>query len=211
MTARQHWETIYTDQSADSVSWYQARAEPSLRMIEASGIPRDAAILDVGGGASVLMDNLLDAGHTALASLDLSATAQNVARHRLGARADDVRWIRGNILSADLPATAVDLWHDRAVFHFLTDAADRRSYREQLLHALKPDGHLVIATFAEDGPTRCSGLPVQRYSATDLEAAFAPHFTLRHIHHEEHATPFGTTQRFVFGWFQRCGGVVGVG
>ncbi len=203
MTTRQHWETIYTDKRADAVSWYQSRADPSLALIRASGADTGAAIIDVGGGASILMDDLLDAGYRSLTSLDVSTAAQLQSRRRLGARADAVHWIEGNILSTDLPAAAFDLWHDRAVFHFLTDAADRRSYREQLLHALKPGGHLIIATFAEDGPARCSGLPVRRYTATGLEAEFAPYFVLEEVRHENHDTPFGTEQRFVFCRFQR--------
>lgn len=203
MSTKQHWENIYSTKPVDGVSWYQQHAGPSLALVRSSGVSLDAPIIDVGGGASVLVDELLDAGFSALTSLDVSAPAQAASRQRLGARADAVSWRTGNILDADLPAAGFELWHDRAVFHFLTDAADRQRYVDTLLHTLKPGGHLVIATFAEDGPTRCSNLPVQRYSPADLEAAFAPHFTLCESMRNEHATPFGTTQKFVYCRFRR--------
>lgn len=204
--ARQHWQQVYSSKPADAVSWFQPRAETSFALIEAAGLAPDAPIIDVGGGASVLVDELLAAGHRRLAVLDLSTAALEVARHRLGARAADVDWIEADILEADLPRSHYALWHDRAVFHFLTSAAERAAYRARLQHALAPDGQLVVATFAEDGPTRCSGLPVARYSLAALQAEFADGFAPVTDRHEIHHTPGGGEQRFVYAHFRRIPG-----
>lgn len=196
--AKQHWNEVYASKPADAVSWFQPQADTSFALIEAAGLDADAPIIDVGGGASVLVDQLLAAGHRRLAVLDLSAAALEVARQRLGARAAEVDWIAADITEVELPAARYALWHDRAVFHFLTSAADRAAYRERLRHALAPGGQLVIATFAEDGPTRCSGLPVARYSSAALQAEFADDFVPVATRHEAHRTPWGSEQRFVY-------------
>lgn len=205
METRQHWEQVYATRATDTVSWFQPRAETSLRLIRATGVPHTGALIDVGGGASTLVDGLLAAGYTNLTVLDLSAAALAAARARLGAGGDTVRWIEADIVDADLPAHAYDAWHDRAAFHFLTDAKARAAYVRTLRHALKPGGHLIVATFAEDGPTRCSGLPICRYSAVTLQAEFGAAFEPVHQEYEIHTTPAGGTQRFVYAVFRHTG------
>lgn len=200
--SKAHWERVYASKATSAVSWFQEQAATSLRLIQATGLGPEAAILDVGGGASVLVDDLLAAGYRDLAVLDLSGAALVAARERLGARAEQVRWIEGDITRVALPAN-YDLWHDRAVFHFLTDPGDRQAYRRQLEQALRPGGHLVIATFAEDGPERCSDLPVMRYSASELRAEFGAGFDLLHSERETHRTPGGALQRFTYCHFHK--------
>ncbi len=198
MQPKEHWERIYSTKPTDSVSWFQAHAEQSLRLIRGTGVPLSAPVIDVGGGASTLVDDLLQRGYAALTVLDLSAAALAAAQKRLGPRASAVQWIAADITSASLPLHAYDVWHDRAVFHFLTAPHERRAYVEAVLRAVKPGGHVIVATFAEDGPTRCSGLPVVRYSANDLHAEFGAPFTLLRHEKEEHHTPSGTAQKFVY-------------
>ncbi len=197
MGSREHWENIYSVKKPDEVSWYQPHPEVSLRMIRDSGIGRDAAIVDIGGGASTFVDDLLDAGFTNLTLLDISAKALAITQARLGERARLVRWIEGDILRARFEDAAFDLWHDRAVFHFLTDPADRKAYARLAARCVKPGGSLVMATFAEDGPAKCSGLPVKRYSAGRLLAELGPAWSLAAEEKEEHHTPAGGVQRFI--------------
>lgn len=198
MPSKDHWEKVYATKSANDVSWFQEHAETSLRMLEKTGVPPTASIIDVGGGASTLVDDLLQRGHTDLTVLDVSSHALAAARQRLGLQADQVRWIEADLLTARLPAAAYDVWHDRAVFHFLTSAEDRARYVEQVLQSVKPGGHVIVASFAEDGPLKCSGLPVRRYSADELHAEFGAPFLLLDHEKETHHTPFGTTQSFVY-------------
>lgn len=198
MDSKSHWEAVYSTKSPDSVSWFQNHAEESLRFIVSTRLGSAAAIFDVGGGASTLVDDLLTAGYVDISVLDLSAAAMAAARRRLGAAADKVTWIEGDITQVDLPCARFDIWHDRAVFHFLTDAASRRRYVEQVMRAVRPGGHVIVATFAEDGPEQCSGLPVMRYSADELHAEFGDGFKLLTHHKEEHRTPFGQPQQFVY-------------
>jgi 2-polyprenyl-3-methyl-5-hydroxy-6-metoxy-1,4-benzoquinol methylase len=198
MQPKEHWDQVYASKPADAVSWYQAHAEHSLRLIHATGVPRTGSIIDVGGGASTLVDDLLDEGYADVTVLDLSAAALAAAQRRLGERGAAVRWVEANITAAWLPIHAYDIWHDRAVFHFLTDAAARQAYVDAVLRAVKPGGHVIVATFDEDGPTQCSGLPVMRYSADALHAEFGVPFTLLAHEKEEHHTPFGTVQKFVY-------------
>lgn len=198
MEPKSHWERVYASKPATAVSWFQPHADLSLRLIADTGVPASASIIDVGGGASTLVDDLLARGYTALTVLDLSAGALNAARARLGSAADAVRWIEGDITSIALPFHEWDVWHDRAVFHFLTDAAQRRAYVDAVLRAVKPGGHVIVSTFAEDGPLQCSGLPVMRYSAGQLHAEFGAPFALLRHEREEHQTPSGATQRFVY-------------
>ena len=203
MQSRNHWERVYATKAVDRVSWYQEHAAQSLRLIRETGVAPTASIIDVGGGASTLVDDLLQDGYTALTVLDLSATALAAAKARLGPRAAAVRWIEADVTRADLPAHGYDLWHDRAVFHFLIDPADRRAYVDAVIRAVKPGGHVIVATFAEDGPTQCSGLPVQRYSAGGLHAEFGAAFTLLRHETEEHHTPAGAIQKFVYCYCRR--------
>lgn len=198
MPSKKHWENVYSTKATDAVSWYQEHADHSLRLIEGTGVPHTAAILDVGGGASTLVDDLLTRGFQNLTVLDLSAAALQSAKERLGARGSSVTWLESDITKVELPPHAYDIWHDRAVFHFLTDPEDRRAYVRAVLRAVRPEGHVIVATFAEDGPLQCSGLDVMRYSATALHAEFGDAFTLVSHDKEQHHTPFGTTQQFTY-------------
>ena len=193
-----HWETVYETKPADSVSWFQPHAEKSLEIIQATGQNKHAALIDVGGGASTLVDDLLNLGYDNLSVLDLSAAALKVAQDRLGAKAATVNWLVGDITTVSLPANAYDIWHDRAVFHFLTEEADRRAYVAQVMRSVRPNGHIIIATFAEDGPEKCSGLPVMRYSPEALHHEFGSGFELVSKDKETHHTPFGTDQQFIY-------------
>jgi ubiquinone/menaquinone biosynthesis C-methylase UbiE len=198
MQGKQHWEQVYQTKSTDAVSWYQEHAERSLALIHDTGVQKNAAIIDVGGGASTLVDDLLAEGYSNLSVLDLSGAALAAARHRLGQRADSVRWIEADVTQLELPYHHYDIWHDRAVFHFLTDEADRQAYVRQVFHAVKPGGHVIVATFAEDGPEQCSGLPVMRYSADQLHDQFGEAFRLERHSKEVHHTPGGKVQQFVY-------------
>lgn len=195
--SQDHWNRVYTTKAADAVSWYQTRPRNSLELIAAANLSPDAPIIDVGGGASVLVDCLLDAGHTALSVLDISAAALDAARTRLGARAGSVRWIEADVREFVSPQRH-DLWHDRAVFHFLTDPTDRAAYMATVRRSLNPRGHVVIATFALDGPARCSGLDVAHYDAASLHAEFGTDFQMLDSRRETHITPGGAEQRFTW-------------
>ncbi|QDF98367.1 SAM-dependent methyltransferase [Azoarcus sp. DD4] len=198
MNIRTHWDEVYATKAAQSVSWYQPHAALSLDLIRRTGAGRDAAIIDVGGGASTLVDDLLADGYRHLSVLDLSAEALAIARRRLGAPADTVRWIAGDVTTVPLPTCHFDVWHDRAVFHFLTEPAQRRAYVQQVMRAVKPGGHVIVATFAPDGPLQCSGLPVMRYSADSLHDEFGAAFRLLEHRDEEHLTPAGKVQHFIY-------------
>lgn len=198
MERRTHWEHVYQTKAPTEVSWFQEHAEHSLRLIERTGVERNGRVIDVGGGASTLVDDLLASGYTSVTVLDLSIAALHEAQVRLGERAGEVHWLQGDILERELPEHGFDLWHDRAVFHFLTSEDDRRAYVAKVLRALKPGGHVIVATFAEDGPTRCSGLPVMRYSPDELHNQFGPAFALLKQEREEHHTPIGSVQKFIY-------------
>jgi ubiquinone/menaquinone biosynthesis C-methylase UbiE len=198
MDRKAHWEHVYATKQANTVSWYQTHAQLSLELIESVAPGRTSAIVDVGGGASVLVDDLLAAGYANLTVLDISGVALDQARLRLGAQSASVSWLDADVLSAALPRAAFDVWHDRAVFHFLTDAGDRRRYVDQVKRALKPGGAVVIGTFAEDGPTKCSGLDVARYSAAQLYAELGREFIPVSSRRHEHLTPSGAMQAFTF-------------
>lgn len=167
-TLSQHWDEVYSRRAADQVSWYQQQPQPWLEWIQRLAPERASRILDVGGGTSLLVDALLDCGYRDLTVLDVSAAALAISRERLAERAAAVCWIVADILADPLPSPAFDLWHDRAVFHFLVEPADRRRYVSQMQRSLRPGGLVILATFAEDGPDRCSGLPVQRHSVDSL-------------------------------------------
>lgn len=204
MQSREHWERVYSSKATDAVSWFQEHAESSLRLIQATGVSGAAPVIDVGGGASTLVDDLLVYGYTNLTVLDLSAAALKAAQTRLGARASQVTWIEADVVRADLPQQGFDVWHDRAVFHFLTEPQERHAYVAKVLGAVKPGGHVIVATFAEDGPTQCSGLPVMRYSADELHAEFGEPFLLQQHTRESHHTPFGTVQQFTYCYCRRA-------
>lgn len=203
MDAKNHWNQVYTTKPAEGVSWYEEHARESLHLIQATGVGRDAAIVDVGGGASTLVDDLLAAGYGNLTVLDLSAAALASARARVGAT-PKVKWIEADITSAVLPENAFDVWHDRAVFHFLVTPQERAAYVRAVLRAVKPNGHVIVATFAEDGPTQCSGLPVMRYGPEQLHGEFGEPFQLIEHHKHAHTTPFGTVQQFIYCYCRRA-------
>lgn len=202
--AKQHWEQVYATKRPDAVSWHQQHAAVSLAMVRQSGIALAGSIIDVGGGASVLADDLLDAGFRNLHVLDISGAALAAARKRLGPeRSSRVQWIESDISASSLPAHAFDLWHDRAVFHFLVEAEQRARYLAAATRAIRPGGHLIIATFAEDGPVRCSGLPVVRYRPQELQGEFGGMFMLLRHERETHVTPSGALQQFLYCHFKK--------
>ena len=198
MDPKTHWDTLYRTKDVHDVSWFQSEARRSLELITQVAPDYSAPIIDVGAGASVLVDNLLDAGYRDLTVLDVSEAALAISRCRLGGDAAQVRWLAADILGVRLDQGAYAVWHDRAVFHFLTDAADRKAYVEQVRRSVRPGGHVLVATFAEDGPKRCSGLPVVRYSADSLHSEFGPDFRVLITEHEDHRTPEGSSQSFLY-------------
>jgi len=198
MSNREHWEAIYEHKSPDEVSWYQPHLERSLRFIEGAGLSPRSEIIDIGGGSSTLVDDLLDRGYERVTVLDISEGAIAQAKKRLGSRAAAVRWIVGDVTRIELSEHQYDFWHDRAVFHFLTEDAARQRYVAAVRRALKPNGHVVVATFGPSGPERCSGLPVLRYSAESIHEQFGSEFEKTGSDLELHHTPWGTEQEFVY-------------
>jgi hypothetical protein len=203
MTSRQaHWNEVYATKAADKVSWFQARAAMSMHLIACSDASEESAIIDIGGGASVLIDQLVDAGFGDVTVLDISERALVCSKERLGSRAGEVHWIVSDVL-AWTPARAYDIWHDRAVFHFLTDESERTAYRSVLEKGLRKSGTLILGTFADDGPERCSGLPVHRWSADALARELGSEFRLIESLREDHSTPWGAVQPFTWARFER--------
>lgn len=201
MNRKSHWESIYAANASPALSWYQPHPQRSLDLIGRTHVPKDAKILDVGSGDSLLVDELVSRGYNDITVLDLSRAALDRARRRLGEAATGrVTWLEGDILEANLSREEFDIWHDRAVFHFLTTVEERDSYIEKVQRAVRPGGHVIVATFAEDGPTRCSGLPVERYSAAELHGAFGSDFQLLGSEREVHHTPNGVDQSFTYCW-----------
>ncbi|MEE3508325.1 class I SAM-dependent methyltransferase [Pseudomonas sp. 10C3] len=198
MQSKEHWENVYTTKAADEVSWFQEHAALSLKFIREAGVPLTASIIDVGGGASTLVDDLLANGYENVTVLDLSGKALATAKARLGTLASKVQWLEANIIETKLDSNAYDVWHDRAVFHFLTTAEERHAYVQAVLRAVKPGGLVIVATFAEDGPSKCSGLSVMRYDANELHAEFGEPFIMLGHEKESHHTPGGNEQKFVY-------------
>lgn len=198
MSKQSHWEDVYQKKDPKQVSWFRPHLEQSLRFIETACPAKDSAIIDVGGGASTLVDDLLSRGYSNVTVLDLSATAIDAAQRRLGDRAPAVRWIVGDVCAVDLPERSFDFWHDRAVFHFLVEEDARKRYVRAVRHALKPGGHIVVATFGPQGPEKCSGLDVARYDADQLHDQFGDAFVKLGSATEQHVTPGGTGQQFVY-------------
>jgi len=205
MTTTAHWNAAYEAKATVSLSWYQPVARLSLELIDAAKVDKHARLIDVGGGASTLVDGFLDDGFEDIVVFDLSDRALEAARARLGERAARVRWRVGNILHDD-PGGPFALWHDRAVFHFLTNPADQDTYISVLHRNVAPGGVVVMATFAPDGPERCSGLPVQRWSAEEIAAKLGPDFELVDARRESHMTPAAKEQRFSYGVYRRIAG-----
>ena len=198
MDTGSHWENIYRTKAPNAVSWYRSHLDRSLALIESASPDRKAGIIDVGGGASTLVDDLLARGYRKLTVLDVSQTALDVTKTRLGESGKGVRWICADATQADLPGQAFDVWHDRAVFHFLTAPEQRNAYVSLAERAVKPGGHVIVGTFGPEGPTKCSGLDVVRYDAGSLHGEFGERFRLVQSFKELHETPFGTTQQFLY-------------
>jgi SAM-dependent methyltransferase len=199
-----HWDRVYATKRENEVSWFQETPTISLKLIRATGVTRQASIVDIGGGASRLVDALLSDGFETITVLDVSETALAAARTRLGARAAKVHWVSADA-TAWMPDASFDVWHDRAAFHFLTEAADRAAYAERVAIAMRPGGHVIIGTFAPDGPERCSGLPVVRHDADSLAVALGRSFQFIETRRHDHRTPAGGLQRFQFSRFRRIG------
>jgi SAM-dependent methyltransferase len=195
MSGKAHWENIYATKSAGELSWHRDRLDTSLELIERAHLPGNAAIIDVGGGASTLVDDLLRMGFRDVTVLDLSSGALAQSRQRMGPVSESVHWVEGDLTTAKLKPKHYDLWHDRAMFHFLTDAGERSAYVAAATRAVKQGGFLILATFALDGPAKCSGLPVERYGADDLAGQF-PAFALVESRRDGHRTPAGILQNF---------------
>jgi 2-polyprenyl-3-methyl-5-hydroxy-6-metoxy-1,4-benzoquinol methylase len=200
--SQDHWSAVYRAKAPDAVSWYQLTPEPSLRALDRFQVPNTASLIDVGGGASNLVDRLVKRGWADLTVLDIAAPALEVAKARLGSSAAQVRWEVADITEW-LPSRTYDVWHDRAVFHFLTSLPQREAYRRALNAGVATGGLVIIATFAPDGPERCSGLPVQRYDTAGLAKEIGDTFRLVDDWREEHLTPQGGRQRFNWGIFRR--------
>lgn len=205
MDRKAHWENVYHTKRSDQVSWYREHLDNSLRMILETGVERDAAIIDVGGGSSTLVDDLLDNGFVDVSVLDISGTAIEKSKERLGGRSRRVNWIEADITTVELPPDHYDVWHDRAVFHFLTDKEDRRKYIERVMRSVKVGGHIIVASFGPEGPEKCSGLDVVRYSPESMHDEFGNSFRLESSLREIHQTPFGTTQAFMYCYCRRTG------
>jgi SAM-dependent methyltransferase len=198
VTPQAHWETVYKTKAPDAVSWYRPHLDRSLALIQAAVPDPSASIIDIGGGESTLVDDLLGKGYRNITVLDISPTAIEVAKARLGKQSDRIKWLVADITRAALPERHFDLWHDRAVFHFLTCAEDRAAYVRQVARAMKPGGFVIVATFGPEGPHQCSGLDVTRYDAEALHDQFGVKFKLMDSSTELHQTPFGTTQQFLY-------------
>lgn len=197
-----HWQNVYQTRGERDVSWFQETPAISLDLIRATGAGADASIIDIGGGASRLADALLAEDFRAVSVLDVSEQALATSRQRLGPRAGEVNWIVADV-TAWRPGNSYDVWHDRAAFHFLTEPSDRAAYAACVRHAVRPGGHVIIGTFAPDGPERCSGLPVVRHDAASIGEVLGPSFTLIESRRHDHQTPGGAVQRFQFSRFQR--------
>ncbi|HWZ32306.1 MAG TPA: class I SAM-dependent methyltransferase [Bryobacteraceae bacterium] len=196
--SQEHWEKIYATRAPDAVSWYRAHLETSIALIERAACGRPASIIDVGGGESTLADDLVERGYENITVLDISQTALDVTRKRLGARAEKIRWILADVTQADLPEQSFDVWHDRAVFHFLTSKEQREAYVRQVARSVKRGGYVIVSTFGPEGPAKCSGLDVVRYDADSLHGEFGESFRLVDSSEELHRTPLGATQQFLY-------------
>jgi len=202
LSRQHHWEKVYTTKGESEVSWFQETPALSLELIELVGAMQNSAIIDIGGGASRLVDNLVSRGYEDVTVLDLSAAALASARSRIGDQADRVTWLTVDVTIWE-PSRTFDVWHDRAAFHFLTEPNDQTAYVARLRRALRVGGHAIIATFAPDGPERCSGLPVSRYDANSLGAKLGDGFDLIDARGHDHTTPWGSLQKFQFSSFRR--------
>jgi 2-polyprenyl-3-methyl-5-hydroxy-6-metoxy-1,4-benzoquinol methylase len=197
MDARTHWEKVYTTNQPEAVSWYRAHLETSLALIERASHSRSAFIIDIGAGESTLVGDLIAKGYENITLLDISQTALDVMKKRLSPLAEQTKWIIGDITQVELEPLAYDVWHDRAVFHFLTSIKQRAAYFRNVMKAVKPGGRVIVSTFAPEAPTKCSGLEVMRYDAESLHNELGVRFRLVESSKELHNSPFGTTQQFL--------------
>jgi len=204
MNRRKHWEKVYLTNPPDKLGWYKPHFETSLKWIKEIDLNEDSNIIDVGGGASTLVNDLLNEGYRSITVVDLSKKALALAKERLRERANLVTWLVEDITSVALPMHYYDLWHDRAVFHFLRSPKHRQRYRDNLLRALKPGGHLIIATFGQEAPPKCSGLRVERYDHDKLESTLSAEFELKRHTKELHITPGGIEQMYLYCHFRRA-------
>jgi 2-polyprenyl-3-methyl-5-hydroxy-6-metoxy-1,4-benzoquinol methylase len=198
MDAQTHWEKIYGTKAAEAVSWYRPHLETSLELIERAAAEHSSSIIDIGGGESTLVDDLLARGYQNISILDISQIAVDENKRRLGSASEHIRWLVADITKVQLESCAYDVWHDRAVFHFLTAPEERIAYVRQVANAVKPGGHVIVSTFGPEGPTKCSGLDVVRYEAESLHAEFGVRFRLLGSSKELHRTPFNTIQQFLY-------------
>lgn len=198
-----HWEIIYKTKKPDSVSWYQPSLRLSLELIRRTGLGKDAALIDVGGGASTLVDDLLTLEYSNITVLDISTHALDYSKARLGSQVNLVKWVLGDITAVDFPESSFDLWHDRAVFHFLVEEEERKKYCKVLEASVRPGGFAIIATFGPNGPLKCSGLEIVRYGPDSLQRTVGNTFSLKSSHTEHHTTPSNTIQEFVYCLFQK--------
>jgi ubiquinone/menaquinone biosynthesis C-methylase UbiE len=196
--AKSHWENVYRTKKPEEVSWYRPHLDVSLQLIEEASPNRDAQIIDVGGGESTLVDDLLSRGYSNISVLDVSSTALAVAQGRLGDKTEEIDWLCGDVTTFGFARHQYDVWHDRAVFHFLIDTKDRVAYVRQVARAVKPGGHVIVASFGPEGPTKCSGLDVVRYGADALHDEFGSDFQLVKHLTELHQTPAGSIQQFTY-------------
>lgn len=204
MDARQHWDRIYSTKAPDAVSWFRPHLEISIGLIERAAPDRSASIVDVGGGESTLVDDLLERGYRNLTVLDISRAALEVAQTRLGSSAEQIRWLAADITQPSVLPGLYDVWHDRAVFHFLTERKDRVAYVQNVMASVRRGGHVIVSTFGPAGPVTCSGLSVMRYDAESLHDEFGARFRLIESSQELHTTPFGTTQQFLYCYCRVC-------
>lgn len=198
MDPKTHWENVYTTKEPEAVSWYRPHLETSLALVERAAPSHSASIIDIGAGESTLVDDLLSRGYENIAVLDVSPTALEATKKRLGLLAERVKWIAADITRVDLESFEYDVWHDRAVFHFLTTIEQRAAYVRNVAKTVNPGGHVIVSTFGPEGPTKCSGLEVMRYDAESLHDEFGTRFRLIESLKELHRTPFGTTQQFLY-------------
>lgn len=204
MDTQRHWERVYATKAPAEVSWFRPHLETSLALIERVAGDRSASIIDVGGGESTLVDDLIGKGYLNLTVLDISRTAIEHSKQRLGSASSQVVWLVADVTKAELPMHAYDVWHDRAVFHFLTEPEQRLAYVRRAAIAVKPGGHVIIGVFGPEGPVKCSGLDTVRYDADSLQAEFNPRFRLIESVTELHRTPSGTAQQFLYCCFCRA-------
>ena len=198
MSMQTHWESIYGSKAPDAVSWYRPHLEVSLDLIEHCAAGASASIIDVGAGESTLVDDLVGRGYREITVLDVSKTAIEATKQRLGRSAEYVHWMLGDITQVSLPPQSFDVWHDRAVFHFLTELTQREAYVRAVLNAVRPGGYVIVSTFGPEGPTKCSGLDVIRYDAEALHREFGKRFRIEESAKEIHRTPWGAAQQFVY-------------